>query len=104
MTSRFDLLIFEDAQQMKDRRAKETKSREKKLAKVEKIGYCEGFLGKCDNKDDVKWTPARTCYPWHIDKKPLEDPNRDIFLCDSCEIEYHEHWDEMWNDYRAGLL
>lgn len=102
MTNRFDILIFEDAQEQKDRRRKEAESREKKLAKIEKVGCCEGFEGRCDNRKDVKWTPARTFCSWNKGKEPSEDPNRDIFLCDTCEKNYHEHWDDMWNDYYVG--
>jgi len=111
IADRFDLLIFEDAQQMFDRRANEAESRKKKLAKIEGIGYCEGFEGRCEgveegceNTESVKWTPSRTFYPWNIDKDPLEDPNRDIFLCDCCEIRYNEYWNETWKEYNAGRL
>ncbi len=104
MSSRIDLLIFEDAQEQKERRKKESKNREKKLAKIEQIGYCEGFLGRCDCKNDIKWVEAMTCYPWNIDKEPLEDPNRQLFLCHQCDKLYVEHWEDMWSEYRAGLL
>ena len=111
INDRFDLLIFENAQQMIDRRSEEAKNRGKKLTEIEKIGECEGFEGKCEgfegkcgNRKDVKWTPSRTFYPWNIDKEPLENPNRNIFLCGECEIGYNEYWDEMWNEYYAGRL
>ena len=102
ITDRFDLLIFEDAQQMFERRAKEAESRKKKLAKIEKLGYCEGMSHRCDSKKDVEWVASRTFYVWDIDEEPDEDPNRDCFLCPSCAEEHHAYWDEMWSDYYSG--
>jgi len=101
--SRFDILLFETAQEMFERRAKEAKNREKTLAKIEKMGYCEGVSHKCDRKD-TSWISARTFYPWDIDEEPLEDPNRSYYLCSACAEEYNSYWDEMWNDYYAGRL
>lgn len=100
--SRFDLLQFEDAQQMFERRAKEAESRKNKLAKIEKIGYCEGFAGPCYCRKDVIWVEAMTCYLWDKEKDPEEDPNRQIFLCPQCDTYYVEHWQEMWDDYNDG--
>jgi len=109
ITDRFELLIFEDAQQMIDRIRKEEESRKKKLAKIERLGYCEGAYcegayreGVCNNKDDLDWYSARTFYSWNKDKNPLEDPNRDLFLCPLCAKEYNEYWDEMWKEYYEG--
>lgn len=104
MSNRIDLLIFEDAQEMKERREKEAKSREKKLAQIEKNGYCESFRYKCDNKKDVEWMPAATHYYWDVDEDPLNDPNRPIFLCPRCAEEYNTSWQERWDEYYAGLL
>jgi hypothetical protein len=104
MLSRFDLLIFEDAREQKERREKQQKEREKRLKEIEELGSCEGFEGKCENKQDIEWTPARTFYSWNVDEEPLEDPNRDIFLCDNCYKGYNDYWDETWKEYNAGRL
>jgi hypothetical protein len=101
---RFDLLQFEDAQQMFERRAKEAEIRNKKLAKIEDYGYCEGMFHECRSKKNVEWIPASTCYRWDKEKDPEENPNRDIFLCPVCAKEYTSHWDEMWSEYYHGLL
>ena len=78
MNDRFDLLIFEDAQEEKERRERESKNREKLLEDIEKQGVCEG----CKRKVKLYWEDRRTCYSWNKDKDPLEDPNRDLLLCE----------------------
>ena len=102
--SRFDLLQFEDAQQMFERRVKEAKNRKKKLAKIEELGYCEGFGGRCDCKDELWWYTPRTFYPWNIDEEPDKDPNRKLFLCRNCGEACEAYWDQMWGDYYSGCL
>ena len=102
--NRFDLLIFEDAQEMLDRKAKEKKERERKLQEIEEDGRCEGFEGPCDCREDVSWYTSMTCYSWNMEKNPEEDPNRDIFFCPRCGQGYIRHWEETWNDYNAGRL
>lgn len=101
---RFDLLQFEDAEEMFVRRAKEADNRKKKLDEIEKSGYCEGVSHQCNNKESIKWISSRTYYEWDVDEQPGEDPNRPRFLCPSCAKEWNDYWDEMWNEYYAGRL
>ena len=42
-----------------------------------------------------------TRYHWDIDKEPLEDPNRKLFLCEECDQEYYELWNNQWEEYYA---
>ena len=101
--SRFDLLIFEDSQQMFERRAKEAENREKELAKIEKLGYCEGFEGPCECKSDLGWYYPKTLYPWDKDKDPYDDPNRKLFLCRNCGEALEAYWDDMWREYHGMI-
>ena len=96
---RFELLILETAQEQKERRLKEQKEREKRLKEIEDYGRCEGFMYECRNKKGVEWIGAATRYEWDVDKYPLEDPNRKLFLCEQCADEYMEYWNEMWDSY-----
>ena len=102
--SRLDILLFETAQEMFERRAKQAKNREKKLDEIEKSGYCEGVSHECHNRKDVRWVPGRTFYQWDIDEEPAHDPNRSYFLCPVCDKEYNSYWDEMWEEYYAGRM
>ena len=102
--SRFELLIFETAGEQKDRRNREQSERDRKLQGIEGGGCCEGYFHECRNIENIEWVPAMTRYNWDIDKEPLEDPNRDLFLCPTCSKWYSEHWQERWDDYYGGLL
>jgi len=102
--SRFEILIFETVQEQEERRLKEKNERKIKLEQIEKNGCCEGSRFPCNCTENVEWTSSRTHYSWDIDKYPLEDPNRPIFLCPTCAIEHHNHWDDMWGEYRASQL
>lgn len=101
---RFDLLQFESAEEMFARRKKEAESREKKLANIEELGYCEGFNDWCYCRDGLKWVFPRTFYQWDKDEHPHNDPNRKLFLCESCTKFCREYWKEQWNEYYSGLL
>jgi len=101
---RFNLLIFEDAQEVMERRAIEARNRENKLDKIEKSGYCEGMTCECRSRENVEWRHAMTWYPWDLDERPDEDPNRLLFLCPKCYDEYKYHWQEMWDMANAGRL
>ena len=98
--NRFDMLIFEDAQEMHERRERESKHREKMHEETEEEGLCE----YCRRDRPAKWEDGRTFYSWNKDKDPLHDPNRSIFLCKYCALEYTESMTERWNDYYSGLL
>lgn len=101
---RFDLLQFEDAQQMFERRAKEAESRKKKFADIESLGYCEGFTVYCYCKDELSWVYPRTSFSWDKDKYPHNDPNRKIFLCRNCAEACESYWYDQWQEYYSGLL
>lgn len=62
-------------------------------------GPCEGFHGPCDQIGQQRG--PRTAYHWN---GKGEDPNQSPILCDECADEYHDYWDEMWDDYYAGIL
>lgn len=102
--NRFDLVFSETVEERKERRLKEKKHRLKRLKEIENRGHCEGFWGLCESKKEATWIVSMTRYSWDIDKKPIEDPNRDLFLCSDCEKEYNDHWQERWEDYYNGLL
>ena len=102
--NRFDLLQFEDAEEMFARRKKEAESREKKLANIEELGYCEGFNDWCYCRNGLKWVFPRTSYQWDKDEHPHNDPNRKLFLCESCTKFCREYWNEQWDEYYSGLL
>lgn len=46
--------------------------------------------------------PGMTAYHYEGPEGVPGDPNRDLFLCRTCEAEHIEHWDEMWTEYRAS--
>ena len=54
--NRFEILDFENAQEEKERRARQKKEREKRLQEIEDRGECEGLFGPYDNKD-LSWLP-----------------------------------------------
>jgi len=59
---------------------------------------------RCDTTEGVKMESSRTQYPFKGKVDDPENPNRDVPLCRVCAKEHHDHWDERWADYRAGLL
>ena len=105
MNNRFDILIFEDAQEEKERRAKQKVEREKRLQEIEDKGCCEfcEHFGR-ENTEGVEWVGSMTRYHWDIDKEPLRDPNRPLFLCPGCAQDYVENMESMWHDYYNGLM
>jgi hypothetical protein len=32
------------------------------------------------------------------------NPNKPVALCRGCAEEHHEHWNDMWSEYYAGLM
>ena len=58
---------------------------------------------KCEycGESPVEKVYAMTAYSWDGQG---EDPNRALWLCDRCSEEYHEHWTEMWREYRYDKL
>ena len=40
---------------------------------------------------------------YHWDGKG-DDPNHPVLLCEDCAKEYHDYWQEMWDDYNASRL
>lgn len=56
---------------------------------------------RCQSTENVKMESGRTAYHWDGEG---EDPNRPVALCPECAKFHHEYWDEMWNEYYAGLL
>jgi hypothetical protein len=69
----------------------------------------------CGTHHGVEWEPSRTAYAkpvlnwWQrllLDGEGLgavPDPNDPAWLCRACAKEYHEFWDEMWNDYYHAI-
>ena len=98
---RWEILIFEDIQEKRERLLREKIVRKELLDSIEDDGYCEGFGGRCDNKGE--WVPAMTAYHWNIEKEP-HNPNRPVFLCKQCGEEYTLSWQDRWDDYYSGLL
>lgn len=98
--SRFELLLFETIEEERDRRNREQLERLRKLQEIDDTGICEF----CPQTKNIEWIPAMTRYHWDIDKEPLEDPNRSIFLCPRCSSEYNANWQDRWDDYYSGLL
>jgi hypothetical protein len=101
--NRIDLLIFEDAQEEKDRRAKQKADREKRLQEIEDKGCCECCkqFGR-ENRKEIEWVGSMTRYHWDIDKDPFVDPNRSLFLCPECAEEHCNHMSDMWQAYYGG--
>jgi hypothetical protein len=55
-----------------------------------------GNCGRCGSSAGVEYEPTRTAYYF----EPGEpDPNVGAWLCRPCADEYHEHWDDMWNEW-----
>lgn len=56
---------------------------------------CEGFVGICNNKGEL-----RECRTRYAD----DEQNTCPVLCNDCYEAYTEHWDWMWDQYYSGLL
>jgi len=97
-------MIFETAQEMKDRRLREADNRVDILKKIEGRGRCEGVQGPCEATSGLSWATPRNAYKWDVDKDPIRDPNGDMFLCESCAGWMKEYWDEMWGEYYSGCM
>lgn len=94
--------------------------RVKTLAKLARTLSCEGFYGPCGRTEGVEKEATRTAYyvaPCeHEDCAEVpemktacwasrhEEANSPSWLCRECAAAYHAHWDEMWNDYYAGIM
>jgi hypothetical protein len=52
-------------------------------------------------KQGARIVGAMTAFYWD---GTGENPNRSLLLCDECENEYCEYWQEMWNEYYSGRL
>lgn len=40
----------------------------------------------------------------HADGSDDKGRNAPVPLCRACAKEHHDYWDEMWAEYRQGLL
>jgi hypothetical protein len=71
----------------------------------------------CGATEGVELEGSRTLYPFEgqpiyirdVLKNPdilkrSADPNKPVYLCRACAKAHHEHWDELWADYHAGLV
>lgn len=38
------------------------------------------------------------------DIKRKQDPNGSLWLCNECEMEHIEYWENQWNEYYKGLM
>lgn len=60
----------------------------------------ESFTGKCQNCRETKTVtiePSRTACANEAENVPS-------VLCEPCAIEYHEYWDDRWDEYYRGLM
>ena len=92
------------------------------MPEVPKDGVCEGCGGTPSMPGGLAWQDSRTTYPGcgeceypadhPIHQYPGDergghrwvDPNKLTLLCQPCAKDHHEHWDDMWAEYYAGLL
>jgi len=58
---------------------------------------CE--VRECCRRPDVP-AQERPCMTAYHDPKMNTKP----VLCDECAQEYHDYWQERWDEYYAGLL
>ncbi len=70
----------------------------------------------CGSTEGVELESARTAYvrrpPTRYERlgfdDPLNDeppdPNAPLMLCRDCAAEHHASWDQVWSEYRSGLL
>ena len=58
----------------------------------------------CTRTEGVEMENSRTAYHFEGELGSLDDPNKPIPLCRPCAEEHHMHWDDMWAEWRAGLL
>jgi len=63
--------------------------------------FIDDCQGPCECRCKVQWRSAMTQYHW--DGKG-DDPNHPVLLCEDCAKEYHDYWQEMWDDYNASRL
>ena len=63
-------------------------------------GACE----VCERKDGVQLESSRTAYHWEGALDDPNNPNAPILLCRDCARDHHAYWDDMWDEYRRGLL
>lgn len=55
----------------------------------ESLEHCEGFSGPCENVD-AHWARANTFYE--------NERTNWKYLCDKCEAEMIDYWDDQWQD------
>ena len=67
----------------------------------EALGLIKMCVSCREQRGDVKARPSRTAFEWD-GKGP--DPNADILLCDPCAGEYASYMDDLWQEYRTGLM
>ena len=101
---RTEILLFETAQEVAERRESQRLHREHLLKEIEKKGECEGVMRECHSKNGVKWIGSPTFYPWNVDERPDRDPNSPVFLCEDCAKMWDDYWDEMWTSYYGSVL
>ena len=58
----------------------------------------------CGNHLNINVHRAMTAYPFDGEKNSIDDPNKDLTLCDSCWEDYKEYWADMWREYYANIL
>lgn len=59
---------------------------------------------RCGSLRGVKSEGGRTAYHYEGPSNVFQDPNRSVGLCRHCAVEYHQHWDDMWQEYYSGRL
>jgi len=46
----------------------------------------------------VKWRNAMTAYDYSGEKNTIDDPNRDVLLCDKHWQDYEYYWNDQWSN------
>lgn len=67
---------------------------------ADRMDMCYRQCESCKNKHAVVLRGPRTMYYFEHEY----DPNEPIFLCDPCNKDYQEYWNEMFEQARSGLL
>lgn len=58
----------------------------------------------CGTKNEPrKWIGSMTAYASDLEFDHPDYPNRPVYVCATCEQEYTEYWQSMWDDYHSSV-